>query len=250
MGLTIKVNIDGPLKAFRDLRTNQLPFTIARALTMTAIDGQAAMRDLEGSVFTMRNDWLIRNTRIKAATRENLVAEVYEDTRNRKGSAPDYLSDQESGGVRTGFVWWNRVEYRAIPTKYLNPFNGVIPRELAAQNLLNAVDGKYTVTVTKRVGDFKYKRNAIRKQKLVQNMVFFVVTLKSGTLALCGRQARENNAIPFYVLETSAKVSPTFPAFEEVNKMAQETFPENFRRAAIETIASDLLRGSGVSVRL
>jgi hypothetical protein len=248
--LSMSVDVDGPLKAFADLRQNQLPFTIARALTMTAQDSQAAMRELEGKVFRLRNDWLVQNTRIKAATTTNLVAQVYEDTRNRSGSAPDYLSDQETGGLRVGFVRWNGNVYRAVPTKYLNPFGGVIPRELAAQNLLGAVNGKYTITVMKRVGDFKYQRNAVRRQNRVQTMAFFVVKLKDGTLALCGRNAGSQEAIPLYILVAGAHVSGIFPAFDTVSEVATAKFPENLTKAATETIANDLLRGSGIRIKL
>lgn len=248
--LGIRVDIDGPRAGCANLRDSQLPFTIARALTMTAQAGQAAMRALEGNVFRLRNDWLTRNTRITAATTENLTATVYEDTRNRSGSAPDYLSDQESGGTRAGFVRWNGTTYRAVPTRYLNPFNNVIPRELAAQNLLNAVDGKYTVSVLRREGDFRYQRNSVRNQRLVQGMAFFVVNLNDGTLAICGRHQGSREAIPFYILATAAQLRDIFPAYNEVQQAAEATFTANFSKAATETIANDLLRGSGLQVKL
>ena len=248
--INITVDIDAPRAALRELRDKQLPFTIAKALTYTAQDGQAESRRVEGQVFKLRNDWLTYNTKIKAATKDNLVAVVYEDSRNRKGDAPDYLGDQEDGGIRGGYLKIAGAEYRAIPTKYLNPFGTVIPRELMPQNLLQAADGKYTVTVTRRIGDFKYQRNAIRRQQLVRGMSFFVVQLTNGTLAICTRIPPSQEAIPFYILTPSARVGGIFPMQETVERVVDAKFEENFHKAGLETIASDLLRGSGIEVRL
>jgi hypothetical protein len=241
--LSAKVDVSGPLAAFQNLRRDQLPWTIARALTKTALAGQAASRRLEGEVFRMRNDWIVRNTKITPAQKGMLVATVYEDTRNRKGVVGDYLSDQETGATRGGYVSVEGRRYRAIPTKYLNPFGRVIPRELLPQNLIGAVAGRYT--------SFNRKGQIVLKnQRLVNGMVFFVQKLKGGDLAICGRQPHSHDAKPFYILINSARIPGRFPMFATVQRVTQETFPENFRNAAIETMGNDLLWGSGLRIKL
>jgi len=241
--LSAKVDISGPLAAFQNLRRDQLPWTIARALTATAVAGQAASRRLEGQVFKMRNDWIVRNTKITAARKTSLVATVYEAARNRKGLVGDYLSDQESGASRGGFVLVEGRKYRAIPTKYVSPFGRVIPRELLAQNLLTAINGRFSTI--NRKGQI-----ALRNQRLVNGMAFFVQKLTKGDLAICGRRPGQREAMPFYILVASVKLRARFPMFHTVQQMAEETFPVNFRNSAIETIGNDLLRGSGLRIRL
>jgi hypothetical protein len=241
--LGAKVDVSGPMAAFQNLRREQLPWTIARALTKTAQAAQISVRRLEGEVFRMRNDWIVRNTKITPATKSLLVATVYEDIRNRKGIVGDYLSDQEAGGTRPGYVTVEGRRYRAIPTKYLNPFGRVIPRELLPQNLLGAVAGRFTTY--NRKGQI-----ALKNQRLVNGMVFFVQKLKGGDLAICGRRPHTQDALPFYILIHSARISARFPMFVTVDRVAQGTFPENLRNAAIETMGNDLLRGSGLRIKL
>lgn len=241
--LSAKVDISGPLAAFQNLRREQLPWTIARALTKTAQDAQAGTRTLEGQVFKLRNDWITRNTKITAARKTSLVASVFEDARNRKGGMGDFLGDQEYGAERDGFVVWEGRPYRVIATKYLNPFGRVIPRELQAQSLLSAVNGRYTTR--NRKGQI-----AVKDQRLVNGMVFFVVKLKSGALAICGRKPHMQEAIPFYILVTKAHLRGIFPMFPMVESIVAAKFQENFKTAALETIGNDLLRGSGLRIRL
>lgn len=245
--LSARVNVDGPMRAFGELRREQLPWIIARALTRTAQDGQTASRRLEGEVFKLRNDWLTRNTKITPAQKTALVATVYEDARNRAGRVGDYLSDQEDGATRGGFVTVRDGEfsgtYRAIPTKYVTPFGRVIPRELLPQNLLSSVAGRYT-TFNRR------GQIALKNQRLVNGMVFFVQKLSRGDLAICGRRPGMHEALPFYILARAAQVSGRFPMAQTVIALAEERFPENFRLAAIETLGNDLLRGSGLRVKL
>ena len=80
--------------------------------------------------------------------------------------------------------------------------------------------------------------------------VFFATTLKSGTKAIMGRAVGSRDALPMYMLIRSAHIPAIFPAFEEVQQTAERTFPANFSKAATEVIANDLLRGSGVRVKL
>ena len=244
--LTAKVDVDGPLRAFGELRENQIPFTIARALTMTAVNARDQTRTLEGQVFHLRNDWTKSRTLTKMATKQDLTAEVYTDTANRRSSAPDYLPRQEEGGTKTphGKVVVDGVAYIGVPTRYLNAMVGeIIPTWARPAQLIQNIK----------------RRGARRKSSpegpsvrgfVTFGHVFFVQRLRNGKPAILARAVGGRDAVPVYILVTSAHIPAVFPAFEEVQRTAIERFPENFSKAATETIANDLLRGSGVQVKL
>jgi hypothetical protein len=238
--LGAKVNIDGPLTAFQDMRREQLPWTIARALTKTAQQGQAAGREMEGRVFKLRNDWTVRNTKIKAATKNQLAAQVLTDTANRRSGAPDYLVDQQDGGER---VPMNGRMHRAVPTKYLRKMcPGVIPDELRPRAML-----QYAELQGKR----RTRKGGLRGQSAaIRGMVFFLQKLHSGAYSIMGRYMTERTAYPMYILITEAHLRGRFPLEKTVVDICEKYFPENFKSAAIETIGNDLLRGSGVRIKL
>ncbi len=243
--LAIKVDITGPMKAFEDLRTEQIPFTIARALTMTAVDARNAARAREGEVFHLRNDWTQQRTLTKMATKQDLTAQVYTDTENRRTGAPDYMPLQDDGGEKQprGYVSWEGKDYLAIPTKYLRRVApGVIPARYRPTSLLEIC----------KVGPLTRAGGRRRHQQVRDGMYYFVQRATSGTLMIMARSATDerDEARPLYILVTSANVRGRHPVDEVTEKTVNETFAGNFSKAAEETIANDLLRGSGVSVKL
>lgn len=244
--LGISVDVDGPMKAFKDLRENQIPFTIARALTMTANDCRDAARAEEGRVFQLRNDWTQRRTLTQFATKQNLTAQVYTDTENRRTGAPDYMPLQDEGGTKrpnSYSVQFQGKAYLAVPTKMLRRLApGVIPAKWRPSQILPyALMGPLT-------------RGAMRARKhLVRDgMYYFIVPFKSGAYGIMARAATDSRdaAWPMYILTDMARIKARHPVDQTVMEMAPKIFPENFSKAAEETIANDLLRGSGVSVRL
>lgn len=244
--VNIKVDVDGPLRGCRELREQQIPFTIARALTMTAIDARDASRDKEGAVFELRNDWTQSRTLTEMATKENLTAAVYTDTANRRTGAPDYMELQDEGGVKSPTSYSVRYggnSYIAVPTKYLRQMvGGIIPAKYRpSQILANSFPGPPTR------GQLRTRKRLIR-----EGVYYFIVRFKSGALGIMERSATDprDAARPMYVLITEAHVRGRHPVDEVVIKTAEANFPANFSKAAVEVIANDLLRGSGLSVRL
>ena len=238
--LSIKVDADGPLKACRDLRENQIPWTIARSLTMVAQAGQDAARKLAGQVFRLRNDWTTRNIKIEAATKQNLTAKVFTDTSNRTTGAGDYLPLQQDGGIKVSHRSGVRV---AVPSDYLRSAtgNGPIPVQLRPQVMLQFLDSAAELT-TKQV-----RR---RRQALVNGWYFWLHPNKANPKAIMGRQVNETQVHIFYFLVPDAGVPARFPMENTVRDVVDRQYVEIFRRAATETISNDLLRGSGVSVKL
>jgi len=236
----LSVNVDGPRAGMKMLRETQLPFTIARTLTMCAQDGQAAVRVDERTHFKLRNDWTTRNTKITPATKVKLVSEVYTDTANRSTGAPDYLVRQDEGGERIPI---NGRHYIAIPTTYLRRLtgDGPIPRELRPKALLDLAvnQGRYSTRGGKMRG----------LSAKVRGMFFFLVTFKSGAPGIMGREATDTEGYPMYVFVTRANIRKRISVLDDVQRALDAGLDKNFTRAAREVAANDALRGTGLSVK-
>ena len=261
MGSLVKLScdVDGPLRGLGKLREEGLPFTIARALTMTAQDAQAVVRQVERGVFNTRNDWTVRNTKITPATKETLMAEVYTDTGNRTTGAPDYLEKQQDGGER---VPVSGHRYLAVPTRYLWKYtsqNKPIPDNLRPRAILPA-DAQFGVQYGGSFagGRAKGEKRAIAKatlKKLGQSeFVGFVQKTKGGTLCIFVRHGGLGfhgaaDAEPWYVLTPSAHIPAIFPMADVVEQVVLMNFELNMTRAAAEVAVNDELRGSGLQVK-
>lgn len=240
----LKLEADfSPLISGVELVKTQLPFAIARTLTLCAQDGQTATRaeENEASVFTLRNDWTTQNTKITPATKDTLTAEVFTDTSNRKTGAPDYLLPQDQGGEK---IVHNGRQIIAIPTKWLRAMvgdKGVIPAELRPKALLEyaAQRGRYTTRGgAKRLPGTK-----------VRGMYFFLVTFKSGAEGILGRLAESREAYPMYIFVTHANLRKRLHVEEDVQQELDQYLERNWTRALAETLTNDALRGTGWSVR-
>lgn len=239
--LSAKVDISGPLAAFQGLRREQLPWTIARALTKTAQDGQSAARAIERDVFRLRNDWTVRNTKIKAATKTSLISVVFTDTGNRRSGAPDYLGRQQDGGER---VPVHGRQHLCIPSRYLRQVtgNGPIPARYRPGYML-----QFAQVGPPTKGEMRRRAAAIR-----DGWYYWLQTLQSGAYVIMGRYvaAPRDEARVFYLLVTEAHLRRRFPMEKTVIEIVDKRFENNFKTAALETIGNDLLRGSGLRIRL
>ena len=239
--LSAKVDISGPMAAFQNLRREQLPWTIARALTKTAQDVQGASRQLADRVFKTRNDWTVRNIKIKAATKTQLMAVVFTDTANHHSGAPDYLGPQQDGAEK---VPHNGRMHIAIPTKYLRQItgNGPIPNKYRPRTML-----QFAQAGPPTKGQMRKRSAAIR-----DGWYYFLQTLHGGGYCIMGRYvaAPRDQARGFYLLVTEAHIRGRFPMERTAIEICDMRFEENFRNAAIETIGNDLLRGSGLRIKL
>lgn len=81
----------------------QLPFAIARALTVTARDVQDEVRNNLTQRFTLRNNWVRQGIQIQRATKQNLESMVF--------SRDAFMGLQEVGGAKSPLG-----NYLAVPT--------------------------------------------------------------------------------------------------------------------------------------
>jgi hypothetical protein len=249
--LNISCDISGPLAGIDELLGNDLPFTIARFLTLQAQSGQAAARGGERGIFKLRNDWTTRNTKITPATKETLLSEVYTDTSNSKTGAPDYLPRQQTGGERVPVAGHT---FLAIPTRYLRKIApGVIPKALRPVSLLpaNAVLGMQYSGKFGRVGKASTPYPRTRRQDAALgngDFIAFAQTTRSGTLCIFVRHggidyhSGSRDAEPWYVLAREAHLKSIFPMEEIVEKAVAADMEKNFDRAAAEVLVNNALK--------
>ena len=231
MELRVKLDAAALLEGLDDLQKKQIPYALAKTLTDCVKDGQSAVQESLGSKFELRNNFTRQGIRIKPADKrgDRIEADVHTDTANRSSGAPDYLGQQEVGGEK---VPHGGHQYIAVPTVYLRILApGVIPAELRPKNLLRAVGGRYDTTRRTKGGE---RQIALRNQKLVRGMVFFLQRLEDGHMAILGRYANAHDAYPFYLLISETDVKPRLEMEKTVRDAVEKSFPvnwqENFRR--------------------
>jgi hypothetical protein len=93
MKVRVHTDVDRYTAWLGDAEKRQVPFALARALTMTARDAQVDYRGELPKRFTLRNSWTSRGIRITPATKANPEAVV--------GSLEPYMARQEDGGTKT-----------------------------------------------------------------------------------------------------------------------------------------------------
>jgi len=248
-------DFSGPLAGIEQMLGDDLPFTIARFLTMQAQSGQKAARAGEKGVFKLRNDWTTQNTKITPAKKTTLFSEVYTDTSNRQTGAEDYLPRQDEGGERVPVAGHR---FLAIPTKYLRKVApGIIPDALRPKNLLPPgieIGVKYAGSFNSRTRPRRGLGRDTRKKLGNSDFMAFVQTTKSGTLCIfvrhggVGYHAGNNDAEPWYTLVRNAHIKAIFPMEQLVAEALDADQEKNFDRAAAEVLVNNALK-NGFQVR-
>ena len=247
--LNLSCDISDALAGIEQLLADDLPFTIARFLTMQAQTGQAAAREGEKNVFKLRNDWTVQNTKITPAKKTQLYSEVYTDTSNRQTGAPDYLPRQDEGGDKVPLAGHR---FLAIPTRYLRKVApGIIPDALRPKNLLPPgieMGVKYSGSfATKGVRPRRGLGRETRKKLASNDFVAFVQQTKSGVLCIfvrhggVGFHGGTQDAEPWYTLVKEAHIKARFPMEDLVQQAVDADVDRNFDRAAAEVLVNNLL---------
>lgn len=92
MSFSIDANIPDIVDKLNMLKRKQIPFATALALTLTAADGQKAVKRSLPSKFIIRSPWTEKGIRIKKATKKKQQSMVF--------SRDPYMLKQEEGGKK------------------------------------------------------------------------------------------------------------------------------------------------------
>lgn len=195
---------------YRDLAANQLPFILARGLTRTAQDAQAAVRRRQESVFILRHKSFVQGgVRIEPATKANPQAVVKD--------IDAFMNLQEFGGMKIPYK-----KHLAIPLKGARP----TARSLVTMKPSEVMDH----------GGFIKWKDAAQTEGIM-----YAITL---TRSRGGRLSRAlgygfvkggtwtRSIMPMYALVKSASMSespnPRYHFVDTVRQAANENFPRRF----------------------
>lgn len=196
--MKIDIKMTSVKKMLENLAARQLPYTFARALTMTAQDAQSKIISQLPSQFILRTMWWKPRTRygfnIRPAKKNYLVAEIF--TR-----AP-WMILQEEGGIK------KPIESRtlAIPTENVRKD---IRRKIAKSKLPSAL------------------MNAPKRRA-------FILPTRSGPVMF--RRVSKKKIKAMYVLEKQAQIRPRLKMQETCEQILNEKIFNNFERAFKEAL--------------
>ncbi len=210
----VQSTIDRVIAGLDAFSPDQFPFAVAKALTKTAQDAQAAVREAMPAEFILRRDWIVKGIRIEPARKDHLIALVY--------SKDPFMGRQEYGGEKTPKLGGR---YIAIPMPGARPSDrDLIPTELLPQNMPR---GLYRTS--RRTG----MPHASNKGP---HGAAFILRATDGRLYLVRRQGK---ALKFlYRLEDTAEVRPRLNLREITLRVVRQRFARNLVVAAREAMAS------------
>lgn len=208
--LGVKSDIDKLAAGLSAFDPQQLPYTIARALTATAKEAQAQVVAAMPSEFILRRDWILKGIRVQAAKKDNLVATLY--------SQDPFMARQEYGGQKIPMDGGKNI---AIPLAARPDPRGIIPEELLPANLGMA---EYTVS---RNGNLVTKKGT-------GGAAFRMVS--NGRTYLALRTAAGLKMM--YLLVPSAHITPRLNMGEITMRVVKQRFAHNFILAAREAMAT------------
>ena len=203
--LKIDLDLSPALNALNDLKRSQIPFATALALTRTS---QYAQREVKRSLperFTIRNTFVERGVKVKAATKASQEATVHwqAPVASRRGFAQS-LARQETGGGKTPAKKW-----LAIPQKGVKRTGGgMIPKRMQPAAAL-------------------------------RNKRTFVAPNQSGGQTIYRRTTKQRYPIvALYTLTERVNVRGAFEFVPTAREASRKVFKREFGKAFAKAIAS------------
>ncbi len=210
----VQSTVDRLIASLDAFSPDQFPFTVAKALTKTAQDAQAAVREAMPVEFILRRDWIVKGIRIEPARKDHLVALVY--------SKDPFMGRQEYGGEKMPKLGGR---YIAIPMKGARPSDrDLIPTELLPQNMPR---GLYR---TSRRTGLPHASNQ------GPHGAAFIMRATDGRMYLVRRLGKTLQFL--YRLEDAAEVRPRLNMREITLRVVHQRFARNLMVAAREAMAT------------
>lgn len=208
LAIDVRSNVAEVIRSLGAVRTDQIPFGTARALTNTAREARDVVRSEMPQRFTVRRPWIQQGVRFSGATKQSLTATVFDKD--------PFMAIQETGGEKVSIR--KRVfdygEYLAIPLDARRSKRDVVDKRDWPQNLI------HPYILTARDG---------RKYLAVHDIV--VANRIVGLRTARGKQKRATGTRLMYVLVKRETVRARFGFRTTVERVARERFPINFAQS-------------------
>jgi hypothetical protein len=162
--ISVKDDIRSALKRLDNFDRRQIPFVIAKALTATAKDSQAAIKDAMPRVFENPTPYTLGGTYVKPANKSNLEALVKLKDESFKGTpANKYLGPSIFGGDRN----IKRVERLLTGRGILPAGMAVVPGEGAKlDNYGNISRGQFSKILSQlKANTDRYQNETVASRK-------------------------------------------------------------------------------------
>ena len=209
LNMKIEIDTDKMLRMVDGFRGDQVKFSIAKALTKTAQDAQAAVREsMKPPKFTIRRQWIVNGIRIIAAKKNDLTAVVY----SRDG---DFMGRQETGGTKTP----KRDSNLALPLSAVRRTKADI---IKAQDLPNNL-GQAQINLRTKGGKIKSIKGA-------GGSVFKMQV--NGRTIIARRRGKKDIEL-MYVLVPRANIKPRLGLHEIGQRVVNQNFGQNLRDAMV-----------------
>ncbi len=213
--ISVKHDFDKAIARFAG-QQKQVRFATAVALTRTAQDLQAEIRNEMPRNFTLRRQWVVQGIRIRPARKEFLQAEVY--------SRDPFMAIQETGGTKraTGRRVFDYQGYLAVPLDARRSKTDIVRKEDWPENLidpfiLTARDGRKYLAVH-QIGGGKRGPVNVRQAR--------------------GRQKRTTGTRLMYVLVKSEQLSARLGMRRIAQRIIEPRWNANFGKALFDAMAT------------
>lgn len=230
--MQIKVTLDAPgLRRLMQEKRRQVDFATALALTRTVNDIRQAMPAALDAALDRPTPFTQKGFYVKAAKRDNLVAEV-----GFKDIQAKYMKYQVEGGVRKS----TDAGIKMPGNIQLNTF-GNIPKGMIAKLKAAAQNGQLAPAIARRLGAGGKHRKGTKPIQL-----FFGIPQGKGwenaPLGIWRRIPGENGGpgklIPVIVFENQVSYSPRFDFKSKAETIVRAKFPHNFKQALTQALAT------------
>lgn len=233
MSLSVKDNIDAVARRLTDVERRQLPFALARAMTLTAKDAQKAVTDEMRRVFDRPTRYTINSTFIKPARKTDLTATLAVREFGGKGTAAANFLEPQIKGVRRKLKRFERsLQSAGQMPKYTYAMPG---QRVRLDRYGNVSRGTITkvLSALKATSDASQRATAsVRSAKTQARNRYVAFTKPRGRLVPGVYQRRAGGGLsPIFVYTRAPRYRKRLRFWEIANATASMRFPMQLRRS-------------------
>ena len=233
--IKIDVDVGDSIRGIKRLARYHYPYALALSLTMTAKDGQGAVRAKTRRIYNIRNKFTLRNIKIKPALKSDVRTKhvAYSEVKTDP-KITHYMPAHEPGERRKGIS----SAYIAVPTYDLlrrryRTSRGVKKAYDPVELMKQSTEARNARIAGKRHGAWKQKGRSKKK-------VPFIIQSKARGVPILVKR-RTQNRLPLlymWVFKKVVKIPAKWGFEKAVKRRANRKFPKHFRNAMRKAMAS------------